>query len=185
MLTAVVSFRRSAAIPAGALASLLPGLLEPTLIAGLHGSSSADAPLGSQEWAEVSHPHGSADAGKPRPTLVQRALSRACRSEVCQLTTASLTFLRRAAGNPRGSGKKRRAARHRSSSSLQDDTDYEPGLKVQRPRKWKCLPGLVVKHKSPGRTRLTLAGTATTIGKLLPPPLDHNRPRALDTASPS
>ena len=91
-------------------------------------------------------------------------------------------FLCGAAG-PRGSGKKRRAARHRPSSSLHDDTDYEPGLKVQRPRKWKCLPGLVVKHKSPGRTRLTLAGTATTIGEL-PPPLDRHQPQASDTAAP-
>ena len=118
----------------------------------------------------MSHPHSTTDAGKLRLTVVQRVLSRACSSEVCQLTQAQLTFLTGAAGNPRGSGKKRRAARHRSSSSLHDDTDYEPGLKVQRPRKWKCLPGLVVKHKSPGRTRLTLAGTATTIGKPPPPP---------------
>jgi len=67
----------------------------------------------------------------------------------------------------RSAGKRRRLAKRRNGSPT-DDTDYDPGVKVQRPR--KAMSGSVMKMKSPGRTRLTLAGTASTIGYPPPPP---------------
>ena len=63
----------------------------------------------------------------------------------------------------RSAGKRRRQAKRRNGSPS-DDADYEPGLKVQRPR--KAVSGSAMKIKSPGRTRLTLAGTASVVGNL-------------------
>ena len=65
------------------------------------------------------------------------------------------------AGRMRSAGKRRRQAKRRNGSPS-DDADYEPGLKLQRPR--KTLSAAAMKIKSPGRTRLTLAGTASVVG---------------------